>query len=375
MNRKEVLEIKKLFTDSKCCISRICGCYVDGNKNKVTTFKEAFLSLDQEEIFKYYKIFRSALSGTFGKNLLNMEFPTDAETEEGTQSFLLKLRDSELKDDDMLELFFNKIIENYSYGENYLILLIHGAYDVPGKADDGMNMEDASDYVYNHIFCCICPVNLSEEGLCYNTETNSFENRIRSWIVEKPAHAFLFPAFNDRNSDIHNLLYYSKKPEELNDSFIDGMLGVRIPMTCKVQKETFAGIIADTLGDECSFNTIKTLHEELNSMVEAKAEQDPNPVEIDKFDMQKALEKSGVKDETINSFKEEFDESAGTNACFTAANIVNTKTFDVRTPDVVVKISGDRTELVETREIDGVKYLMIELTDNIEVNGIKVTNY
>lgn len=372
MNKKEVLEIKKLFNDNKCCITRICGCYVDGNKNKVTDFKEAFLSLEQEEIFKYYKIFRSSLSGTIGKNLLNMEFPLDAEASGGTQDFLMQLRNSALKDDALLELFYNKVIENYTYGENYLILLIHGAYDVPGRTDDGMDMTDASDYVYNHLLCSICPVNLSEEGLCYNSSTNSFETRIRDWLVEKPAHGFLFPAFNDRNSDIHNLLYYSKKPEELNDSFIDGMLGVRIPMTCKGQKDTFTGIITETLGEECNFETIKNIHEELNSMVEERTEKDPNPVVIDKLDVQKILEKSGVKDEAIDTFKSEYDESAGSTTGFMASNIVNTKTLDIKAPDVIVKISGDHTELVETREIDGIKYLMIELTDNIEVNGIPV---
>lgn len=211
MNKKEIAEIKKLFTNDKCCISKICGCYVDGNKNKITTFRHAFLSLPQEEIFKYFTIFRSSLSGTIGKNLLNMEFPMETEEEGGSQDFLMKLRSSHLDDDELLEIFYNKVIDNYNYGENYLILLIDANYDVPGKASDEFDMDDASEYVYEHILCNICPVKLSEEGLCYNAATNSFENRIRDWLVEKPLHGFLFPAFNDRNTDIHNILYFSKK--------------------------------------------------------------------------------------------------------------------------------------------------------------------
>ncbi len=203
MNKKECNEIKKLFTPSGCAITRICGCYVDAEKNKRTELKEAFLSLPEEEAFKYFTIFRSGLSGTVGKNLINMEFPLAAEAEGGTQNFLLKLRDSELKDDGLIEEFYDKIIEHYDYGENYYIILVHCAYDIPAKATDGMEMFDASDYVYEFIQCTICPVKLSKAGLCYNSVTNVIENRTRDWLVEAPIQGFLFPAFNDRNTDIH----------------------------------------------------------------------------------------------------------------------------------------------------------------------------
>lgn len=371
MNKKEILEIKKLFTNDKCCISRICGCYVDGNKNKVTTFKDAFLSLPEEEIYKYFSIFRSSLSGTIGKNLLNMEFPLEAESEGGAQDFLLKLRDSHLQDDSLLDIFYNKVIDNYVYGENYLILLINANYDVPGKTSDGIDMDDSSDYVYEHIMCSICPVNLSKEGLCYNAATNSFENRIRDWLVESPEHAFLFPAFNDRNTDIHNILYYSKKSEAVQSEFIDGVLGCITPMTYKNQKETFSEIIMEVLGDECNFETIKTVHENLNTYIEERKEQ-PDPVVFEKNDVKKVLESSGVSNEQIVTFEAHYDEAAGSKTNFMASNVVNTRSFEVKTPDVMIKVSPERTDLIETREIDGRVFLMIEVSDNVEINGIPV---
>ena len=198
MNKKEISEIKKQFTPENCSLTRICGCYVDGEKNKKTELKEAFLSLSEEEMFKYFEIFRKSLSGTIGKNLMNMEFPLEQETEGGTQHFLMKLRESKLTDDALVESFYDKIIENYDYPENYYIILIHGVYDIPGKSSDGAEMFDASDEIYEHIMCCICPVKLSKAGLCYNAETNSIQDRIRDWIVELPDVAFLFPQFNDR---------------------------------------------------------------------------------------------------------------------------------------------------------------------------------
>lgn len=371
MNKKEISEIKKLFTNERCCISRICGCYVDGNKNKITTFKDAFLSLPDEEIYKYFSIFRASLSGSIGKNLMNMEFPMETEMDGGSQDFLMKLRDSHLKDDALLELFYNKIIDNYVYGENYLILLIDASYDVPGKSSDGIEMDDASDYVYEHILCSICPVNLSKEGLCYNAETNSFENRIRDWIVENPEHAFLFPAFNDRNTDIHNILYYSRNSETVQSDFIDGVLGCVTPMTYKSQKETFTEVITEVLGEECNFETIKNFQENLNSFIDVKKEQ-PDPVILDKTDVRKLLETSGISNEQITEFDTHYDNTAGSTTSFMASTVASSKTFEVKTPQVVIKVANDRTDLIETRQVDGKTYIMIEVTDQVEVNGITV---
>ena len=186
MNKKEVLEIRRQFSPDNCAITRICGCYVDHEKEKKMEFKKAFLSLPEEEAFKYFDIFRHTLSGTLGKNLINMEFPLEQEAPGGTQEFLLKLRDSRLEDDLLTEEFYDKVIENYDYAENYFIILIHAVYDVPGKASDGLEMFDASDTVYEHILCSICPVNLSKAGLSYNAQTNSIEDRIRDWLVDDP---------------------------------------------------------------------------------------------------------------------------------------------------------------------------------------------
>lgn len=371
MNKKEISEIKKLFKNDKCCVSRICGCYVDGNKNKVTTFKEAFLSLPEEEIFKYFTIFSASLSGTVGKNLINMEFPLETEAEGGAQDFLLKLRDSHLHDDELLEIFYNRVIENYVYGENYLIILIDAAYDVPGKSSDGLELEDASDDVYEHLLCSICPVKLSKEGLCYNSATNSIENRVRDWLVEAPEHAFLFPAFNDRSSDIHGLLFYTRNAENLQSEFAEGMLGCPVPMTSKSQKETFSEILSETLGEDCRFETVKTIHENLNHFVEERKEL-PDPVVLDKSDVRRALEASGAKPAQIEQFEAHYNEAAGSRTGFVASNVINPRSFEIKAPDVVIKVSPGRADLVETREIDGRTFLMIELTDNVELNGINV---
>ncbi|MDO5155094.1 MAG: DUF4317 domain-containing protein [Eubacteriales bacterium] len=373
MNKKEINEIKKQFTPEHCTITRICGCYVDGEKNKKTELAQTFLTLTEEENFKYFTIFRSTLSGTLGKNMLNMEFPMEQEQEGGTQEFLLRLKNSKLEDAALVEEFYDKVIATYDFPENYYIILIYGVYDVPGLTSDGIENEDASDYVYDYVLCSLCPVKLTEAGLCYNEKTNNIENRIRDWVVGNPNHGFLFPAFNDRATDIHGLLYYTKNSEKMQEAFIDATLGCGAPLSYKTQQETFQDIIENTLGEHCDFETIKTIHENLNEYVEVRKDA-PEPPVLDKMDVKKLLEDSGVKADVIESFDTAFDSivSEEEKPKFSATNVASTRSFDIKMPDVVVKVKPERTDLVETRVIDGRQYLMIEINDSVEVNGINV---
>lgn len=372
MNKKECNEIKKLFTPANCAVSRICGCYVDAEKNKKTELKEAFLSLPEEEAFKYFTIFRNGLSGTIGKNLLNMEFPLHAEEEGGTQNFLLKLRDSELKDDGLIEEFYDRIIANFDYGENYYIILIHCAYDIPAKATDGSEMFDASDYVYEFIQCTICPVKLSKAGLCYNSMTNAIENRIRDWLVEAPVTSFLFPAFNDRNTDLHSLLFYAKNGEQLPDTLIDEVLGCHTPMSAKSQKETFQAIVEETLGDNCDFETVKSIHENLSELAEETKDEPVQPV-LNKTQLKQLLENNGADPEKLQEFDSRYaDVEDGPETSFTVSNVVNTRSFEIKTPDVIIKVAPDKTDLVENRMIDGRPCLVIAINEHVEINGISV---
>ncbi len=357
MNKKEILEIRKQYTHERCSISRICTCYVDGEKNIKTTMKEAFLSLPEE--------------GTLGKNLLNLEFPLDAENPGGPQEFLLKLRDSRLQDDALLEEFYNKIIENYYFPENYYIILIHVAYDIPGKSSDGSEMFDASDEVYEYLLCSLCPVKLSKPGLFYNTEHNQIENRIRDWVVEPPVKGFLFPAFNDRSSDIHGMLYFSKQAEELQPDFMESMFGCQLPLTAKSQKESFNTLIADTLGEDADYEMVKNIHEHLTEMVE-ETKDSPDPLVLTRPDVKRLFELSGVPEEKMETFDRAYDAAAGEDTALLASNIASGRSFSIETPDVVIKVNPERTDLIETRIIDGKECLVITVNDRIEVNGVNV---
>ena len=371
MNKKEVLEIRKQFTPANCAITRIAGCYVDHEKNKKMESKSAFLSLPEEEAFKYFDIFKKTLSGTMGKNMLNMEFPIDQEMPGGTQEFLMKLKASKLEDDMLLEEFYDKVIATYEYAENYYIILIHAMYDVPGRSSDNLEMFDASDEVYEYLVCSICPVSLSKAGLSYNAESNCIQDRIRDWVVDMPDKGFLFPAFNDRSTDIHGVLYYTKKSEDLQPELIEQLLGARMPMSANTQKETFQMLIEDTLGEDGDYETIRNIHDTLNDMIEEHKEE-PEPLQLDKTDVRKVFEKSGVSSEKMESFDQNYEETAGEKTSLLATNITETKKFQIETPDIVIKVNPERADLIETRVIDGRQCLVIAVDNHIEVNGVNV---
>ena len=372
MNKKEVSEIKKLFTPASCAITRICGCYVDAEKEKRTELKEAFLSLPEEEAFKYFNIFRGAMTGTLGKNLINMEFPLHTEAAGGTQEFLLRLRDSELKDDALLEEFYDKVIDNYDYGENYYIILIHCAYDIPAKSTDGNEMFDASDYVYSFIQCTVCPVKLTKPGLSYQPPTNTIENSTRNWMVGSPDLGFLFPAFNDRNTDLHSLLYYSKSPEKLSTQLVDEVLGCTIPLSAKSQKETFQAIVEETLGKNCDFENVKNIHESLNEMLEEHRD-NPEPLILDKHQVKRLLENNGADPDKLRELDTIYPtDKDGRETSLVASNMVNARIFEIKTPDVSIKVAPDKTYLVQTKMVEGHSCIVIEVNEHVEINGITV---
>ena len=372
MKRKELNEIKSQYTLENCGILRLCGCYVDGERNKITQFNENFLNLPEEEKHKYFDIFKKTLSGTPGKNLVDMKFNVDAYADEGARTFLMNLRDSGLKDDRLLDEFYDRIINNYSYVGNYLILLINQMYDIPAVTTDNIEMEDASDEVYSYILCSICHVNLSKPGLGYDEEDNNFHDKKQNHMVDAPDVGFLFPAFNKRSADEDMTMFYTKDVSEFEDGLLDSLLDCAVPLPAKQQKETFTSLVSEALGEEADLQVVKNIHENLEQIIEEKKQESAAPVMLDKNEMKDLLEKSGVKEERLENFEEHFEMAAGEHGKLVASNVSSGKKFEVKTPDVVIKINSDKTDIVSTQVIDGRQCLVIQIDERLVVNGISV---
>ncbi len=368
MNKKEIAEIRRQFTPERCSITRMAGCYVDGEKNKKFRFSQAFLPLPEEELFKYYEILKKSLSGSLGKNLLTLAFPAQSEA---FQDQWEALRQSQLQSPELLEAFYDRIISSYAYVGNYLILLFHDIYDVPGRTSDGLDLEDASDQIFEYLLCSICPVELSKAGLSYQPLQGGFHNRIQDWVVAPLANALLYPAFHDRGADLHHLLYYCKNGEISQQAFLDALAGCPLPPSPMTQKAVFGEMLQDSLGEQCQLEQLKTLQEELNLLAKEPLEEGELPLTGPK-QLCRILEKCGVDSQTRASFAKCYAENLDQDQPLVLSNITNSRTLEVRTPDVQVKVKPDMAHLIEQREIDGRACLVISLEGGVFVNGVQI---
>lgn len=372
MDKKGVNEIRRLFDKNDCRIDRMYGCYVNEQKERVAELKDSFHALQDEELFKYCELFRKGLSGGIGKTLFNLEFPLEEEKEGGKQQALYALLKSELKDPELVDQFFQTVIENFACSEKYLILLVHGVYDIPGRTSDGLGMDDASTDVYPFLQLSICPVRLLRDGLCYDAEEKAFFSRTEDWGVQKPDVALLYPAFNDRSTDIHAALWYARNEEVRHTELSDALLGTELPRPKTAEQEAFREVIEITLGENCDYENVVSVNDALNEFV-AEGADSPEPVVLEKHDIRRILYDNGADDEAINRFDKAYDELIGEEKPpILAENVTEKKKMSIVTDNLKLDILQEAAELVETRVIDGMEYFLIPVTDNVTVNGIRI---
>ena len=362
MNRKEINEIKKLYTLKDCAVTRICGCYVGAEKEIKDRWSVQFLSLDEEDLFKYLEIFRTCLAGGLEKNLINI--PVALEKEEQ----LLELRDTRLTDGDVLDNFFQRVIDTYEYVGNYLILVIHDVYDIPGKTSDGIEMEDASEEVYDYILACICPVNLQKPGLGYDREKSTFTHIERDWILSPPQLGILYPAFNSRSEDREAALIYAKNLQQSDKEFVARMLGSSINLTNEEEKDLFESVLQETLG-AADLKEVKENNKTLLEYAEHHKD-DPEPWKLKKEDMEEILNKSGIREEKRKRLEQVYEGNTGAEFCI--ENIVNRKSFNIDTRIGNIRMKPEYADEISIMEIDGRSCLVMNILGDITVNGIDI---
>lgn len=329
MRKKDILELKKRLKKDYCTFTKMCGCYVNGEKHIILKFRETFLNLDEDEYFKYLEIAKKVLSGTIGNNILELNFPINDDLINEKQISLMQLKNSQLRDDTLLDNFYDSIIDNYDYTGNFLILIFHDAYDVITKTKDNAKL-DESEEVYEYVLCAICPVSLSEPGLRYFEEENKIKARIRDWVVEAPTNGFVFPAFINRSSDVNSIMYYTKNAKDTHPELMENALGCDSKQTATIQKETFQSIIKDSFGsDEKKAEKIfMEVQENLNNMIdEYKAiydDIDSEPITLKKDDIQSILIESGIPEEVTTQIEKSYEEIFGDDLPL-AENLIDSK--------------------------------------------------
>lgn len=374
MNQKELNEIRRRFRPEHNSIHQIHGCYVNSNKEIIAGIDESLGLLTKEEAEKYFALLKKTLSGALGKNLLDISFATKQVMDSDEHRLLTALRKSELKDETVLQSFYRCIIDAVDMEDsNYLILIVHDAYDVPHRGKDGQLQDDSGD-VFKYLLCCICPVKSGKPELGYSADESRFHSFAANQIVSAPALGFLFPTFDDRSANIYNALFYSHDANSIHQEFIDAVFKTEVPMSAGQQREAFHNALTEALAEECSYDLIQAVHEQLNERITLhKESKDPEPLRISAGEMSDILENSGMTPERIESFHAKCISEFGQDAELRPANIIDSKRFEICTPEVKVTVPPSMSYLVQTKVINGKKYILIPADAGVEVNGIGVS--
>ena len=373
MNDKEISEIRRHLRRDRSNMTALYGCYVNDNKEIITEFKQSTGMMPENEGDKYFALLRRTLSGSIGKNLIDITFKTSQVADSPEHKLLMGLRESKCADEELRGEFYKKVIENVVMEGNYLILLGCDSYDVPFRSKDDSHQRDQSEEVYTYILCTICPVKQTKANLHYVPEEKLFHDGAMNQMVSAPDLGFLFPAFDDRSTNIYNALYYTRNVKESQDGLIEALFHTPVPKPAAEQKKSFEALLTTSLGEECSLDVVQTVHDQLCQRIEMHKEAKiPEPLMVTKEDVKEVLSSCGVSEEHVAKFSVDYDEVFGFEADLHPKNIIDNKRFELKTPDVVIKCDPTRSDLIETRIIGGVKYILICADEDVEVNGVSI---
>lgn len=387
MNQRDFAELRRRLNPDKRNQSIIRGCYVSHDGQVISTFAQPVYGMAQEEMEKYMSIFKRILSGTANQNLLPVEF-TARQTMEGEEhKLLMDLRSSALKDDAAVNELYGKIVgyiqsvkeqevqsvEAAQTACNYLILLTYDGYDVPYKDKNGETDAERSTDLFSYMLCAVCPVKATKPALGYFAAEGEFHNKPADWMVAMPELGFLFPCFEERSTNIYSAMFYTRNSDDLHDVFMKNVFGAEPQMPANTQKETFQAVLQDTLQEECSLEVMQAVHETVSNMIEErKADKHAEPLRLSRQDVKEVLEGSGVSQEKLDAFDQQYTEAFGAYTELPAVNMVTPKAFKVNTPSVTIHVDPAHSDLIETRIIDGRRYILVLADGDVAVNGVNV---
>ena len=373
MNEKEVGEIRRRQRRDRSNMTAVFGCYVNENREIISQFRQSTGIMPENEADKYFGLLRKTLSGSLGRNLIDITFKTSQVAGSPEHKLLMDLRSGRLEDEEIREEFLKKVIDTVTIEGNYLILMGCDSYDVPFKSKDDALQPDSAEETYQYILCAVCPVKQTKATLHYVPEEKLFHDGAMLQQVGPPAVGFLFPAFDNRATNIYNALYYTRDVKSSQESFVEAVFNAPIPMPAAEQKKSFETLLQSSLGEQCSLDVVQNVHDQLCQRMELHKESKvPEPLTVGKEDVKEVLSSCGVSEEHVAKFSVDYDEVFGFEAELHPKNIIDSRHFEIQTPDVLIKVDPTRSDLIETRIIGGVKYIMICADENVEVNGVSI---
>ena len=373
MNEKEIGEIRRRVRRDRSNMTAIYGCYVNGQKQIVSEFKTSTGIMPENEAEKYFGLLRRTLSGSVGKNLIDITFKTEQVAGSPEHKLLMDLRKTALADGELRAELYKKIIASVNLEDGFLILVGCDSYDVPFKSKDGDTQLDASNETYTYLLCAVCPVKQTKANLHYDPQDKAFHDTGITQVPAAPEVGFLFPAFDNRATNIYNALFYTHSPKLSHETLADALFRVEVPKPAAEQKKSFEALLGTSLQENCSLEAVQAVHEQLCQSIELhKESKTPEPLLISKEQVKRALSESGVPEKNIAKFSVDYDSVFGQDAQLYPKNIINSKRFEIKTADVSIQVTPEGRDLIETRVIDGVKYILICADENVEVNGVPI---
>ena len=318
-----------------------------------------------------------------------------------------------------MDAFYDLVIDSYDYVGNYLILVFHDAYDVMTKTSDN-NKLDESEEVYEYLLCAICPVSLTKPGLGYREDENRIGPRIRDWVVGVPDTGFVFPAFTDRSTDIHSVMFYTRDTKTPHAEFMESGLGCGTKLTATEKKLTFQNIVKEVIGEdeEDSEALFLNIQGNLNDMIPVTEDEtvEPEPVVMTSNAIAEVLTESGVTEEQVAVIEKVYEDVFGEELP-EAEQLVDPKMVEangkrkeklelvqqveslkqqleetralpvapsddededapaVKTYDVILRVKPEKVGQIHSQIIDGQKCLVIpmEEDEHAAVNGVNTT--
>ena len=264
ITQKCLAELKENCTKENVSFSRIKVAYV-GEGEVISGFNQSFLTLPDEEQFKYAAMARQVFSAKPEEKMLELEAvganisPFEHLADAGLKAEIL---DNEFEVGGLLE----SITKNYLTVGRYAIILIEDNYDII-KVNSADETLDESEETYHYLMCMICPVKLTDPGLECSDE--GIRLRKRDWVIGKPEVAMVYPAFEDRSTDVDHIMYYVSNPKDTHTEVMTEILNTEIKRTIAQHTSSLNDMLTRTLSAGYSLPEVDTIIDGVHQKLEA----------------------------------------------------------------------------------------------------------
>lgn len=375
MNRKEVNEIKKNFTDRSgfFTMDRILTGFIDADKNVLYHAVQPCVTMPIEfkEVCDMTLI--KVLSTQVGKKFTEYEFPNSAYDIGHVQPLLYSLLNTELKDNEVCIKFLEHIANNIVYTGPFAVITAYCTYTIRKKNKTDELDDFDSEELYRYVLTAICPADTGTDGFVFDKEDKEILKKLNDeLIIDKvPTDGFLFPVFDNRSSDINHVMIYSKSTTSPNVSLVEDVLECEFVMSPDVERESFRSIIKSVAGDDLDYTMLNTVNEKIKDVID-ESSNDTEVTLLGPTVLKDILRDTGLDEAKVNSVDAVYRHTCG-DSIITAANVVEHKNT-VQAPGIKIDISSGFSDKLRTSVVDGRRCILIDLDDpTVEVNGLPIT--